>query len=92
MKVKIRNVQADTFTDTDTRSQKERQQGEIPLTGISMIPFLGFRQAFAILNGIQQSGHLIDIQPDNCFFMDLWNVDQFRYIPIQVTFFIKVRE
>ncbi len=92
MEVKIRNVQANAFTDADTRSQKERQQGEIPLAGIFMIPFLGFCQAFTILNRIQQPGHLIDIQPDNCFFVDFWNIDQFRYISIQVALFVKVRE
>ena len=79
-KIHILNIQADTFRDTDARSQKKGKQCRIPDFRLIMKPFLAFCQLVSILHFIQQESHLVSVQTDNFLLVKFGHRNQGRRV------------
>ena len=69
--INIVDIQSDTFWYTKPRTKQKRHHRQISQLGLCMVGFLFFSQTFSILNLIQETRHLVNIEAYNFFFMNL---------------------
>ena len=88
--VNIFDVQSNALGNTDTCAQKKSDQCQISFLCLFIIGFFLSSQIFATgFHVFQERCHLIRIQTDDGFFMDLWHINQqcgigFYHFPAEI--------